>query len=71
MKRQAGRILVALVATFTMLVAIASAAEARTDTKDKRVLQLHGYQPWSTRTSPCDTWGPMETSCRARGSRVR
>lgn len=67
MQRQVSRILVALVAAFTLLVAIAPAAHARTDTKDKRVLLVHGYQPWGTPTSPCDMWGPMETSLQSQG----
>jgi hypothetical protein len=61
------RALVALVAAFAMLIAVAPAADARTDSKDKRVLLLHGYQPWGTPTSPCDMWGPMETALRAQG----
>ncbi len=67
MQRQVSRILVALVATLAMLVALAPAAGARTDTKDKPVLLVHGYQPWGTPTSPCDMWGPMETSLKGQG----
>lgn len=66
-KRLLSRSLVALVAAFTMLVAVAPAAEARSDTKDKRVLLIHGYQPWGTPTSPCDMWGSMETALRNQG----
>src|SRR5688572_4826394 len=67
MKRFACRSAVALVTAFSLLVAVAPAADARTDTKDKRVLLLHGYQPWGTPTSPCDMWGPMETSLKNQG----
>lgn len=67
MKRYALRTFVALVAALTMLVAIAPAAEARTDTKGKRVLLIHGYQPWGTPTSPCDMWGAMESALQAQG----
>ena len=67
MKRYARRSVVALVATFSMLIVLAPAADARTDTKGKRVLLVHGYQPWGTPTSPCDMWGPMETSLRNQG----
>ena len=61
------RTFVALVATLTLLVAIAPAADARTDDKANRVLLVHGYQPWGTPTSPCDMWGPMETALRNQG----
>jgi hypothetical protein len=67
MKRFMSRSVIALAVAFSLLVAVAPAAGARTDTKDKRVLLLHGYQPWGTPTSPCDMWGPMESSLRAQG----
>ena len=67
MKRFACRSAVALVAVFSLLVLLAPAADARTDSKDKRVLLLHGYQPFGTPTSPCDMWGPMESSQRSQG----
>jgi hypothetical protein len=67
MKRYLGRSAVALVAAFSLLVGLAPAADARTDTKSKRVLLVHGYQPWGTPTSPCDMWGPMESALQAQG----
>ena len=67
MKRFVSRSVVALVAAFSLVVVLAPAADARTDTKDKRVLLLHGYQPFGTPTSPCDMWGPMESSLRSQG----
>jgi hypothetical protein len=65
--KQLRRTFVALVAAFTLLVAVAPAADARTDDKTKRVLLIHGYQPWGTPTSPCDMWGPMETALQGQG----
>ena len=67
MKRYALRTFVALVAALTMVVAIAPAAEARSNTKDKRVLLIHGYDPWGTPTSNCDMWASMESALQAQG----
>lgn len=67
MKRYLSRSVVALVAVLSLLVGLAPAAEARSDTKSKRVLLIHGYQPWGTPTSPCDMWGAMESSLQSQG----
>ena len=67
MKRHVRRSVIALVAALSMLIVLAPAADARTDTKGKRVLLIHGYQPWGTPTSPCDMWGAMESSLQSQG----
>lgn len=61
------RFLVALLSVFALFIAVAPSAEARTDTKNKRVLFLHGYDPFGTPTSYCDMWGSMETTLSGLG----
>lgn len=60
--------MLAVIATvFALFVAVAPAAEARTDNTSDRVLFVHGYDPWGTPTSSCDMWGPMKTTLTSLG----
>ncbi len=58
---------VAVLAACSLLVAMAPAAEARTDTTGKRVLLVHGYDPWGDPTSSCDMWSTYESALSSYG----
>lgn len=59
--------LVALLSVFVVIVAVAPSAEARTNNRTKRVLMVHGYDPFGTPTSSCDMWSSFESTMAGRG----
>ena len=61
------RLLVTVLALAAIGVAVAPAAEARTDNKSTRILMVHGYDPWGDPTSSCDMWNSMESTLKGLG----
>lgn len=66
-RRSGLRFLVALLSVFALVIAVAPHAGARSDARDKRVLMLHGYDPWGTPTSSCDMWNNTESTLAGLG----
>lgn len=59
--------IVVLTSLFVLMAATAPAAGARTNDKTKRVLMIHGYDPFGTPTSSCDMWNNFETTMKSLG----
>lgn len=66
MKRRIGKLSTALVVVAALVGLVTPAAEARTDTRTKPVVYVHGYNAFGDGTD-CNMWSSMDSTLRSWG----